>query len=315
MHSHLRPIYCVGGANIDYMFTAKAELQRGTSNPVTSQTYYGGVARNVAENLSHWTSDVYLHTVVGSDPAGRRMLQTLQQAGVNIDHCLTLDSEHTAQYYAVLEATGELDIAYADMKIYDRIPKTAFLKACEPWKKQTIIFIDTNLPADIIAELIQRQKQNDAWICIDPVSVQKASKLPTNLDAVFLMKPNQYELAALTGMTIQNKKDCENAGRQLLQRGVKNIVISLGEAGYVIVNDEIISHHHAQPIKRLLDVNGAGDAFFAGLLFGLQQNTTLTDACEMGAIAAAHTIQSPYTVSPNITFTHIKQEQPDAILL
>ena len=57
--------------------------------------------------------------------------------------------------------------------------------------------------------------------------------------------------------------------------------------------------------SEVIDVSGAGDAFFSGILYGLQQNNTIEDACQIGAAAAAYTVQSPLTVANDITVSRL----------
>src|SRR5450830_1351778 len=46
-----RPVMCIGAANLDRKMRTLATLQMGTSNPVRSEEVFGGVGRNIAENL------------------------------------------------------------------------------------------------------------------------------------------------------------------------------------------------------------------------------------------------------------------------
>ena len=50
-------------------------------------------------------------------------------------------------------------------------------------------------------------------------------------------------------------------------------------------------------MEQVVDVSGAGDAFIAGILYGLQQDKEVIEACHIGAKAAAQTIQSISTVA------------------
>ncbi len=298
------PIFCIGGANLDRKLTSLGVLTPGTSNPVNSNTSWGGVARNVAENLSHWTHNIHLQCVIGADKEGQQLIQHMQQKGVHVDHCLTLPHHKTSQYYAVLDPQGELQIAFADMDIYNHIPIEDFIAPWKNWPEHSIVMIDTNLPPVLLEQVIQRCDKN-IKLCIDPVSVSKAKKIPMDLENVFLIKPNQSEAGVLTNLHLFSISDCVKAGHRLLNRGAKNVVISLGKEGYVIVNETLQLHVQTQPIHTIIDVNGAGDAFIAGILFGLQQNSTIIYACHLGAAAAAFTLQSYHTVVQDMTSAHL----------
>ena len=291
----IKPILCIGGANIDKKLRMAQPLQYATSNPVISNTSFGGVARNVAENLAHWTTGIHLQSAVGNDAEGKRLLSYLKNLSIQIDSCFTIDHLTTANYYALLKPDGELDFAFADMDIYDHISLSYFKDHWQQHQDKSIIFLDTNFPHAIL-EYVLRESKN-RMLCIDPVSIEKAKKLPSLLEHVFFIKPNQFEIQALTDIQITSLSDCRSAAWHLLDRGVKNVILTLGEKGYVLINDKQTHHVEAHTVKQIHDVNGAGDAFVAGILFGLQQDYDLVEACRFGAKAATFTLQSSQTVA------------------
>ncbi|RDI46571.1 carbohydrate kinase family protein [Aquicella lusitana] len=303
----MKKIFCLGGATIDHKLKSSASYLLGTSNPVSSITTFGGVARNIAENLGRWSKEIHLQCAVGNDRDGRQLLAHMQSLGVDTDGSLVLENASTAHYYAALAPDGELFIALADMEIYNQVQLDSFTPAWERWTKNSLIFIDTNLPVTIIDEVIQRCRHRQLPLCIDPVSVAKAGKLAAlELEGVFLIKPNQLEAGALTDMEVDSVRKCIHAGCRLLDKGVKNVVISLGKAGWVIVNEYQQQHFEGIELCDIHDVNGAGDAFIAGILYGLQQQANLEEACYLGASAATLTLKSCSSVAQGITAKHLK---------
>lgn len=296
-----RRIFCIGGAAIDRKLKAYSPIVHGTSNPVTSSIHFGGVARNVAENLIHWTNNVYLHTAVGDDEDGVKLLSTMKDKGVDITHSVILKNMHSASYFAVLDQHGDLDIAMADMAIYDHVPVPRFVQGFNAWDQNSIVFLDTNLPVDIIQNALNLAREKNIKLCIDPVSVAKSKKLPGDLHGIHLIKPNPMESSALTGMTVETIGDALNAGQRLHELGAENVIITLGKAGYIIVNDDEQEFIEIEAIHDIVNVNGAGDAFMAGVIYGLQQSFPLRHACQWGAAAAAFTVSSPDTVAQKLT--------------
>jgi pseudouridine kinase len=299
-------IFCIGGAALDRKLQSFAPLVHCSSNPVTANAYFGGVARNVAENLVHWTHGVSLHTVVGEDDDGIQMLSTLKQKGVDITHSIILKNARTANYYAVLDEKGELYLSLADMTIFDQIPMNRFIQGFNVWEPSSILFMDTNLPADIIETVIRIANEKNMYLFVDPVSVVKAKKLPVNLHGIFLLKPNPIEASTMAGMTVETVGDAMDAGQRLCQRGAKNVIITLGKAGYVIVNNDLCEFIGIEAIHDIINVNGAGDAFMAGIIYGMQQNHSIQHACQWGAAAAAFTVSSPDTVALGITSSQLQ---------
>jgi sugar/nucleoside kinase (ribokinase family) len=73
--SNLGPILLLGSSSQDIVGRLDADLQPGTSNPARIRVSYGGVARNVAENLARLGQPVKLISVVGKDRPGDELLE------------------------------------------------------------------------------------------------------------------------------------------------------------------------------------------------------------------------------------------------
>jgi pseudouridine kinase len=301
----MKQIICIGGATIDYKLKAIQTLAPASSNPVISFQSFGGVAHNVAANLARLTQAVHFQCLVGDDAEGKDLLADLKNRNINIDNCLLLPHHNTARYYAVLNPLGELHIALVDMQIYEHIPLDLFINNWASTFTDNIIFIDTNLSTEIISYAIQLQATS--YLCIDAVSITKSAKLPENLTGVFLLKTDRHEAGALTNLPMTSIADYLVAAKKLLLRGMKNILITLGEEGYVLANQSRTEHYPAFPLQHIIDVSGAGDAFVAGVLAGLQNDISLTQSCRLGAAAACYTLQSDQTVSDNFSFADLQQ--------
>ncbi|MCE3530771.1 MULTISPECIES: carbohydrate kinase family protein [Legionella] len=305
-----RKIICIGGITVDRKLTSIHKLQLGTSNPVSSMSTFGGVAHNVANNLALLTDNVHLYSVVGKDNYGLQAIAHLKSMDIQIQNILTLPNKPTAHYDVILDNEGELFLALADMEIFDHVPFEQFTRSWSEWGNKEIVFLDTNLPQEIIEYAIQIARIQNIKLCIDPVSVIKAKKLPACLEHVFLLKPDRFETEALTHTHIHSVSDCIKAGQLLLDKGVKNCIISLGKSGYVIVNETTQKHFPAFPIETIVDVSGAGDAFIAGILYELKHERPIIDACQTGAAMAALTVQSCHTVNKQIDHEALKNIQP-----
>lgn len=301
-----KKIYCIGGTALDRKLKAVSPLVEGTSNPISLSTHFGGVARNVAENLANWTQGIYLHTVVGEDDDGVLMLSHMKNKAVDINQSLILKTARTANYFAILHPDGELQMALADMTIFDQVPLVRFTQGFHQFESGQIVFLDTNLSPEIIASAIAAAREKKMKIFIDPVSIAKTAKLPRDLSGIFLIKPNPLEAAALTGVNVETVGEAIRAGEILLQMGAENVVLTLGKAGYVIINREIQEFICIEPIHDVINANGAGDAFMAGIMYGIQQNFSLKQACQWGAAAAAFTVSSDETVTAGLTATKLQ---------
>ena len=304
-----KKIFCIGGATIDYKLKSIHSLELSTSNPVSSIMTFGGVAHNVALNLAHLTDKIFFQSVIGNDSDGLQLLKNLQDKNINTEKSIILENNLTARYYAVLDHSGEMHIALIDMMIYETIPFDTFTSSWNTWQQDNIVFIDTNLPTQFLEYAIHLSHLKKLKLCIDPVSISKAKKIPFSLEGVFLIKPDRYELCSLTNMPVTSIEDCMKAATCLLKRGVNNIIVSLGSLGYILVNENMQKHFDAVTVNSIVDVSGAGDAFIAGVLYELKQDATLVEACETGAKTAALTVQSQHTVSPDMCLSNLNKKE------
>jgi pseudouridine kinase len=288
---------CIGGANLDRKARGKQKVRLHSSNPVTITESCGGVARNIAENLGRLGCNTSLISCVGDDKEGSWILQETKKHGVDISQVWVLPAQRTGTYTALLDIDGEMVVSLANMDIYDQLAPEMFAEKWSHIAASQAVFLDTNIPAECLHYVIQRCRDERIPLFIDPVSSAKAKKLPERLDGVEAILPNREEAELLAGMSINSLEDCAAACRKIRERGVKHVVVTLGEDG-VFCSSEGAEEHVPSYQTSVVDVTGAGDAFAAGLLFGIVSGKTFSEACRLGLAAAALTLQTEHSVSP-----------------
>lgn len=289
-------ITCIGGANVDRKAQSLNPIQYRESNPVIMIHSCGGVARNIAENLGKLGCSTSLITLIGDDNEGKWLLDETKRYGVDVSQSFVLPQDRTGTYTAILDESGEMIIAVADMQIYEDLTKEMIQGKWSHIASSEWILLDTNVPENIIAYVIERCKQEQLSLCVNPVSALKAKKLPENLHGIDLLLPNKNEAEILSGIKMDTIADCKQACESIIQRGVKQVVVTLGDQGLFWAT-EAESEHLLPPKVEVDDVTGAGDALTAGVLFGLIQGEPLEIACRMGLLSASLTLQTNQTVS------------------
>ncbi len=278
---------CIGGATVDRLYRAPATLVSGTSNPVApAPIAFGGVARNVAENLSRLGARSALVSVVGDDEAGQALARSLQ--GLRIMTHLTVAPGHgTAEYMAVLQPDGDLAFGLAAMAVFDALTPTLIDAAWPAIREASCVFADCNLPAGTLRHLMERCRSARLRLAIDTVSTPKSLRLPDDLTGVDCLFTNRDEAGALLGRT--GAQD-EALARGLLARGAAAAVITLGGAGALAARGGTVARL-AAPAADVVDVTGAGDALIAATLLRIVGGHALEDALRAGLHAAALTTE------------------------
>jgi len=290
-------IVCIGGAAIDRTFRATSPIQAGTSNPVSLRHGFGGVARNVAENLARLGLQPDLVSIVGDDAYGHDLLARLRKIGIGTRHLKVEASRSTAEYVAVLEPDGRLALGLAHMDILDALPPSLVEAACSEIGHADWVFADCNLPSAILLDLIARGRAGSINLAFDAVSALKVLRLPEDLAGVELLVLNLDEANALLGDADLSPQDIANA---LRARGAGRVVLTLAADGLVAADSDGVNTIPAVPAS-LVDVTGAGDALTAALLARLTAGATLADAARVGTLAAALTIEGQGSVRPDLS--------------
>lgn len=293
-------ILCIGGANLDSKASGKQPIRLASSNPVTVTESCGGVARNIAENLARLSCPVSLMSIVGNDKAGEWVLDETRKQGVDTGLVYIRSGERTGAYTTLIDISGEMVLAFANMDIYDRLTPAMMMDKWPHIAASTIVIADTNLSADCLQELAARCREESLTLLVDPVSSQKAKKLPPRLDGVTAIFPNVEEACEIAGLPITDEPEYAALALAIRERGVRNVFITLGKKG-VYYNGED-GELHLPPIPTdIVEVTGAGDAFVAGAAYALLHERSYAQACRLGLAASHIALQTSLSVSEHLT--------------
>ncbi|MDH3451973.1 MAG: carbohydrate kinase family protein [Gammaproteobacteria bacterium] len=294
----------IGGANIDIHGKSEQPLRLNDSNPGTVITSAGGVARNVAENLARLGVDCRLIAVIGDDDHGRMLTKLSREAGVDTRCLQQIAGGRTATYVAVINATGDMQVAIADMGIMDRLsverlqPQQTMLEQCN------LIVLDSNLPADALAWITGTI--NAVPIFADTVSTSKAPRLKRGLGAIHTLKTNTIEAEALTGDQARTVPQLRRLATRLHHQGVERVFVTRGDQGVFYSTGDTQGTSKLRPGKRqVANASGAGDAFLAGLAYAWLQNLSLPQTLRFALTAADITLANSSASSPALSLTAV----------
>ena len=304
-----KPVLVIGTSGLDMVGRLSGDPEEGTSTPASIRFAFGGVARNVAENLARLSQPCILLSAVGDDPQGRGLMDVLREAGVDISHMQVLPGQTTGAYLAVVDSRGRLRMALDDMTPL-RALTPEFLKAEEAlFRSAGMVFLDANLSPETIAEAVRLARKAGIPISADPTSRHLASRLTPHLRDLYLVTPNAREAEILLGrpMRLEDPSEAVAAAQELVARGVCIAVISLEEFGVAYATREGRGHIPALHTV-IVDPTGAGDALTAAVLFAVLNDIPIDEAVRLGISAASLTLRSKQTVIPDLTLERLYEE-------
>jgi ribokinase len=107
--------------------------------------------------------------------------------------------------------------------------------------------------------------------------------------------PNETEAALLTGLPVTNIAEAERAAQALLDRGARNVVVTLGAHGALVRNAGLTKHLHALDAGPVVETTGAGDAFNGGFAIALAEGKDIVAATQFGCAVAGISVTRPGT--------------------
>ena len=290
-------VVVVGGANVDICGRAWDPLVPEDSNPGLVSMSIGGVGRNIAHNLGLLGADVRMLTACGDDLNGQRLCAASTEAGIDMSHVLKLRDERTSTYLYITGPDGDMALAVSDMTICERISPSYLADNRELLENARAVVCDANIPAESLAWLAENCS---APLFCDPVSTVKAEKLRPHLGRIHTLKPNRIEAELLSGIPIHDEGDVEKAADKLLSMGIRRVFISLGGDGIYAASWKESCWMEPLPC-RMVNTTGCGDSVMAAIVWAYLEELSLADSARAGLAAGSITIETPETISPQMS--------------
>ncbi len=288
-------IAILGGIAADIEGRPANTLIYADSNPGKIKISYGGVSRNITENLARMGADVSFSSIAGNDFIGRAAREQLAGLGVDISGIKLMEGESTAMYLSILDDKGDMELALCNMDILEKIDKGFIDNAAGILKKAKIVGTDTNMTSENIYYLTEKLKGTP--IFIDPVSVTKAERIKNFAGRFHTVKPNRIEAQAISGIEIKNDDDLMRAADWFLNEGVKRLFITLGGEGTFFADKNESGIIKAGKVN-IVSATGAGDAFSAACLKAFADGLGIRETAELAMAASALALESETAVNP-----------------
>ena len=148
-----------------------------------------------------------------------------------------------------------------------------------------VVMTQFEVPLDAMERAMDLGRRHGAFTLLNPAPAQPVA--PGQLANVDLMTPNETETRILLGLEPDDPTPTPELARRLLDLGVKQIVVTRGALGSLIVTSDSTEEVKAPAIEAL-DVTGAGDSFNAALAVGLGEGLPLSKAVERANYAGAY---------------------------
>lgn len=304
-------VVVIGGANTDIQGFSKEKMVLNDSNPGKTMLSLGGVARNIAENISKLNIVTKLITVVGDDVYGKKILEEGKLTGMQVEDSLIIPGENTSTYLSMLDENGDMLLALSSMDILEKLSIEHIQNKKHIIEKAKVIVLDTNIREEVLDYITSNF---DNPIFLDTVSTKKAVKVKDFIGRFHTIKPNKIEAEILSGVKINNDDDLEKASQYFLDKGVKNIFITLGAEGVYYCSKEGRGKIKNRPIN-VINATGAGDAFVSALVYGYLNDLEIKNRVKFAMGASLMAVSHENTINPNLSVENIENIMKEVGLL
>ena len=277
-------IIVIGSSNTDMVI--KTEKLPAPGETILGGTFLmnpGGKGANQAVAAARLGGKVTFITKRGNDLFGNQAVGLLMREGIDIQHVVKDPDFPSGVALITVDSTGENSIVVAPGSnanlLIEDIPPEIFETG-----NFEILLLQLEIPINTVEDSAVRASEHGIKVILNPAP---ACKLSENLlKNVWLITPNETEAEAITGKQITDIASVEIAAALIHERGVKNVIITLGETGAFVKAENytgLIPGIKVSPV----DTTAAGDVFNGALAVAVSEGKDLYDAVVFANKAAS----------------------------
>lgn len=284
------PIIVVGSMNMDVTIEcsrtpAAGETQRANKVHIFS----GGKGANQAAGVGKLGGQVYMVGCLGNDMDGKQIYAEL------IDNCVRMDGVFfdsmlpSGKAYISLDEKGESAIAFypganTNLSI-NQIKRCGYL-----FEKSRYCLLSLEIPASIAEYTIRYCKRNNTEVILKPSPTDEIKE--ELLSGITYLVPNEKELHTL----VPGPESLEEKAEVLQQKGIENIIVTLGARGCYLKNKEMSVYFEGTGFEPV-DTTGGADSFISAMAVYLSEGKELIHAIEFAIYASGISV-TRYGVQP-----------------
>lgn len=280
----MKKIVVVGSSNTD-MIIKTSRLPRPGETVLGGKFFMaaGGKGANQAVAAARAGGDVVFVARVGDDLFGNRALEGFTKDGINVEYVFKDKKAASGVALILVGSGGENSIAVAS-GANTRLSSRDIDRAKKVITSADVLLLQLETPLETVVRAARIAHKAGVRVILNPAP---ARALPDSFfQHISVLTPNESEAEILTGRKIRSASDIEKAHEELLKRGVKTVIITLGKKGAFVAAPgvrRIIPAFKA----RAVDTTAAGDVFNGALAVALAERRLLLKAVHFAHAAAA----------------------------
>ncbi len=277
-------ILVIGSSNTDMVI--KTEKLPAPGETILGGTFLmnpGGKGANQAVAAARLGGKVTFITKRGNDLFGNQAVGLLMREGIDIQYVVK-DTKHPSGVALItVDSSGENMIVVApgsnSFLVPEDMPGNLFVNS-----KFGIVLLQLEIPIMTVEYSAVTASENGIKVILNPAPARKLSD--NLLSHTWLITPNETETEIVTGIKVHDILSAEVAAKSLMEKGVKNVIITMGAAGAYVKSESFTGIVPGVNVKAV-DTTAAGDVFNGALAVALAEGKDLNEAAAFANKAAS----------------------------
>ena len=279
----MKNICVIGSLNMDLVVNVDTMPKPGqTIIGSNFKEVPGGKGANQAVAMARLNGNVSMIGKVGEDGFGQTLINSLKNDKVDTTYKQTskgatgvalITVDKNAQNSIVVSPGANFEVKEDDID-----------NNIEAIKNSDIVVLQLETPLNTIKYALNKAKELNKYTILNPApAVKLDDEIIKNVD---LLTPNETELEIISGVSIETEEDIQKAAQIMIEKGVKELIVTLGSKGSLYINKEKSMFKKAYKVEAV-DTTAAGDSYTGALAVALSQDKNIEDAMDFASKVGA----------------------------
>ena len=279
----MKNICVIGSLNMDLVVNVDTMPKPGqTIIGSNFKEVPGGKGANQAVAMARLNGNVSMIGKVGEDGFGQTLINSLKNDKVDTTYIQTskgatgvalITVDKNAQNSIVVSPGANFEVKEDDID-----------NNIEAIKNSDIVVLQLETPLNTIKYALNKAKELNKYTILNPApAVKLDDEIIKNVD---LLTPNETELEIISGVSIESEEDIQKAAQIMIEKGVKELIVTLGSKGSLYINKEKSMFKKAYKVEAV-DTTAAGDSYTGALAVALSQDKNIEDAMDFASKVGA----------------------------
>ena len=291
MHNKRPNICVVGSSNYDLIaYTDRLPQLGETIHGNRFQMGFGGKGANQAVTAAKLGANVTMITKLGEDIFAKQTLENYKSCNINTDYVYFTDKASSGVAPISVDKNGNNSIIVV-AGANNLLTESEVEAARETISKTELLICQMEISLETTIKALEIAKEEGVTTIFNPAPAPSHGLPDKIYKLTDIFCPNETEAELLTSMPIDSIEDAKKAGRALINKGVKKVLMTLGENGSLLITKDDATHIPSHKVTAT-DTTGAGDCFIGGFAYfyaaGFPELEAIKKASYVASISVCH---------------------------